>query len=400
MRKSILLACAVAQAAGTCETWCINSCMDLNGPTEVECGGCDESNRCRPGAEGFGRPLSQHGTGGMGHSSAPGISPQACASADRPEGCAAAEVAYDMGEVNRNGKPIAQPKEFVTDWQVGVCDLQRVHHSQLTRRMVEEAQEPFIVVGLTETWGARTGWAKAELLAKYGDEPYHLHAHGNESLRKLLEWEGKYHMGHAVYPPGGCYSDPWRPYSPMLFGALGGDYAVPKYFTPMSTFQMGVGSGDGIGVPPENHPSSWFAAVKGRKRWVLMPPEAGTSRSGGPGSEPPEVMSRMSDNLCEPKNKPKTALHCDQQEGEVIWVPDFWWHETCGLDGFSIGIGGITYSGCCEDREFDGRGGCDEFGKGYKIDDIMSCRAGDLTCGTLPVTKFYSYADHEGHSDS
>ena len=30
------------------------------------------------------------------------------------------------------------------------------------------------------------------------------------------------------------------------------DYAVPEYFTPMSTFQMGVGSGFGIGVPPEN----------------------------------------------------------------------------------------------------------------------------------------------------
>ena len=40
-------------------------------------------------------------------------------------------------------------------------------------------------------------------------------------------------------------------------------YSVPDFFKPMSTFQMGIGSGYGIGVPPENHPSSWFTAVKG-----------------------------------------------------------------------------------------------------------------------------------------
>ena len=91
-------------------------------------------------------------------------------------------------------------------------------------------------------------------------------------------------MGHAVYPPEGCYSDPWRPYSPMLFGALGDDYSLPAYLNPMSTFQMGMGSGSGIGVPPENHPSSWFAAISGRKRWVLNPPSAGTGRSGGYGT--------------------------------------------------------------------------------------------------------------------
>ena len=31
------------------------------------------------------------------------------------------------------------------------------------------------------------------------------------------------------------------------------------------------------------------------------------------------------------------------QPGEVIWVPNYWWHETCGLDEYSAGIGGITY---------------------------------------------------------
>lgn len=115
----------------------------------------------------------------------------------------------------------------------------------------------------------------------------------------------------------------------MLFGALRDDYYLPAYLGPMVTFQMGVGSGYGIGVPPENHPSSWFAVIKGKKRWVLRPPDAGTSRSGGPGTEPPGVMQRWRDpsGLCMPASKPVDALHCDQAEGDVIWVPDYWWHE-------------------------------------------------------------------------
>ena len=34
---------------------------------------------------------------------------------------------------------------------------------------------------------------------------------------------------------------------------------------------------------------------------------------------------------------------CDQLEGEVIWLPSHWWHETCGFDEFSVGVGGIVY---------------------------------------------------------
>ena len=73
-------------------------------------------------------------------------------------------------------------------------------------------------------------------------------------------------------------------------------------------------------MPPENHPSSWFAVIKGRKRWVLRPPDAGSSRNGQPGTEPPGVMQRWGeDGLCSPSNKPTDALHCDQLEGDVIW---------------------------------------------------------------------------------
>ena len=239
-------------------------------------------------------------------------------------------------------------------------------------------------------------------------------------------------MGHAVYPSYACYSDPWRPYSPFLFDEIQSGscaspdlhcilasstrppahhqygpplhrphphgasaaalfsppkltcaaavhrYHVPLYFQPMSTFQMGIGSGVGVGVPPENHPSSWFAAVVGRKRWLLHPDSE---------PEPREMMARRTRDprlQCKPSGKTTSTLDCIQNAGEVMWVPNYWWHETCGLDEFSAGIGGITYKGCCEDIKSsvppDVK--CKRYDEGgYGIRDIPHCK--EHECGTL-----------------
>ena len=131
---------------------------------------------------------------------------------------------------------------------------------------------------------------------------------------------------------------------------------MPRFLTPTGTLQMGIGNGLGVGVPPEHHPSSWFAAVVGRKRWVFHPNEG----------EPPGVLRSSSDEgasgigqgadakfginekgvACElVKPLRRGGLTCDQDVGEVIWTPSYWWHETCGLDDYSVGLGGVTYTG-------------------------------------------------------
>ena len=68
----------------------------------------------------------------------------------------------------------------------------------------------------------------------------------NISLSDLLANRGKYNMGHLLRD-GDCYKERYRPYSPFLRTRIGGDYKVPKYFSPMSTFQIGIGTGPGIG---------------------------------------------------------------------------------------------------------------------------------------------------------
>ena len=48
-----LASVSVAHAL-TCESWCMHSCLELNGSPENECGGCEPPNLCRPGEPGFG----------------------------------------------------------------------------------------------------------------------------------------------------------------------------------------------------------------------------------------------------------------------------------------------------------------------------------------------------------
>jgi hypothetical protein len=187
------------------------------------------------------------------------------------------------------------------------CDLWRidVRKQELTREMLENAEWPFIIDGLTANWTNLRGWEPEAILRTHGDMPFHLHHTYNQTFAELLSIDGKYHMGHAVYPSRACYSDPWRPYSPFLFDEIAsGAYHVPPYFQPMSTFQVGIGRGLGVGVPPENHPSSWFASVVGRKRWLLHPDSE---------KSPAEMMMmHRRDGSCQPVGKTPTTLECVQ----------------------------------------------------------------------------------------
>ena len=229
---------------------------------------------------------------------------------------------------------------FTGDREWGACDIETVRHEDVTREWVLARKTPFIVKGATDDWLAHEKWGLADMLADHGDAPFYVRADGpdaNISLSDLLANRGKYNMGHLLRD-GDCYKERYRPYSPFLRTRIGGDYKVPKYFSPMSTFQIGIGTGPGIGVPPEQHPGAWFAQIKGRKRWILVP------RSTNP---PREVMSRGGDrrgrrNLpdhekCQPSHTARGTMRCDVQMGDIIWVPSFWWHETCGLDQYNVG---------------------------------------------------------------
>ena len=184
MRLSVLLLAAIAVAASgaLCEDWCANKCSDLNGDVTIECAGCGSEYKCRPGEAGFeppkNRPSMQQAV----------VSPEA-------------NVEPPTGMTGAHGNPIQMPTEFIESFEPGACDLEAVEHTEVTREMLRSATKPFMIKGLTHNWTAHTAWAKDELLRRHAQEPFQLHAHGSAALGDLLDWNGKYHMGHAVYPP-------------------------------------------------------------------------------------------------------------------------------------------------------------------------------------------------------
>ena len=54
--------------------------------------------------------------------------------------------------------------------------------------------------------------------------------------------------------------------------------------------------------------------------------------------------------------------------GDIVWVPMFWWHETCGLDVYSVGIGGVSYPGCEHETHETCSGPAD-----YKLEHTQLC---------------------------
>jgi len=316
MRSRILLTVALfsltAAAAASCEEWCKHACEELNGNIEQECGGCDTSDpafTCHPEAANF-----------ANRGAAPrGAVPQM----------------YEHHEDRANTAAFDYHPPHVHE--SGACEFEMIiDHREVNRTWLLGYNKPVLVRGATEDWSARTKWEYDSMLRVYGDSAYHVEHSGNVPLGQLLQRTGKYNMGHMVWPADDCYKELFRPYSPFL-STTAADYEVPSYLKPMRTFQMGIGTGEGIGVPPENHPSAWFAAVVGRKRWILTPP----------GPQPPPAMLNYPG--CLVQKKATASLTCDQLAGDLLWVPDWWWHETCGLDNFSVGIGGITYENADKD---------------------------------------------------
>ena len=216
-----------------------------------------------------------------------------------------------------------------------ICDLETKDINEITREELLKLKEPVIFKNVAENWPALEKWKQESFFHYYGEEIFHLHDTFNVTTKDLLD-KGGYKMGHVLLT-GGCYSHPYRPYSPLLLDKLSNDYIIPEIFEPMSTFQIGIGARAALGVPPESHPSSWFAMISGRKRWVIHPPSK---------KEPRSYIKRRGNCQMEYEVSEKTLV-CDQNYGEVLWLPNFWWHETCGLESYSVGLGGVTYENCC-----------------------------------------------------
>ena len=247
------------------------------------------------------------------------------------------------------------------------CEIEMIDPARVTREMLLARKAPLIIRGGAADWPALERWDKDKLRAEHGGDIFRADPwNANITLGAILDGpRHRYFMGHLLQE-GGCYDSEFRQYSPIL-EALADDYEIPAWGRPMSTFQMGLGSGRTIGVPPEHHPSSWFALVFGRKRWALRPPVGYDPLvqnvsthvwfdqfMNGPEEQnlqqEPDPVIDQRNNCLIVDDVPKDVLLCDQQPGDIMWTPSWWWHETCALEEYSIGLGAVTSDDSSEGR--------------------------------------------------
>ena len=107
-------------------------------------------------------------------------------------------------------------------------------------------------------------------------------------------------------------------------------YQVPDFLTSIVQSRVLSFGGGHRGVQMMQHGVAWLGLVAGAKLWHVASPN----------------LPRPSNRECDNGGKVDWALaasegveHCVMKAGEVIFVPDDWWHATCNLEPYTVGVG-------------------------------------------------------------
>lgn len=282
---------SLANAFSTCIPACVEGCSALNGNYRLECSTCEKKIACNPTVFNFEQVVIENN----GHM----------------------HIKNDLEYLKLQND------------ESEICKEIDIH--DLTSEILINQKTPLLIKNVTNQWIAMEKWTLSSIIKHYGSSFIHLHDKYNLTLSNALKVEKKYYMGH-VLSRRNCYADPWRPYT-LILQDMKQDFVIPDVFKPMQTFQIGIGFGKGVGVPPENHPASWFAMIQGEKSWIVHPPSD---------IIPQSYLQHDQCTFEQINSKLKSGTYCLQKKGDIFWLPDFWWHETCGLSDFSVGIGGVV----------------------------------------------------------
>ena len=89
------------------------------------------------------------------------------------------------------------------------------------------------------------------------------------------------------------------------------------------------------------HGVAWLGLVTGAKLWHLAHPSAPK-----PSDRECSAGGRIDYELAQSEG----VTHCLLRPGETIFVPEQWWHATCNLDPYTIGVGGQLWRPKMEGR--------------------------------------------------
>jgi hypothetical protein len=113
---------------------------------------------------------------------------------------------------------------------------------------------------------------------------------------------------------------------PVLWTPLLDLYVLPPFVDTERrdavSLSFGIGA-DASGVQMHVHGPVWAETLHGRKRWILAEPSA------KPRFDPDR---RSTDWIGDAAQRAElSALDCTLSPGELLWIPDAWWHATINL---------------------------------------------------------------------
>ena len=221
------------------------------------------------------------------------------------------------------------------------CDVDVLTPEQLTPALFAEKyslQRPFILRNATDNAQARQFLAdRCDIIERFGDvqvdlgDPFSLVVHGRASssmsLREYLDTPFDISAPRYFFDRFGR----WIKHLGELGSMLETPAAVqlhPVDAVAPTIFAIGK-TGSGIGL--HAHQDAWNQVLFGAKRWTLYP--------GSPGGVPPEAgynptephLQWLKDVYPAVKDGANRPLECIQHAGDVIYVPEGWYHATVNL---------------------------------------------------------------------
>ena len=240
-------------------------------------------------------------------------------------------------------------------------DIERISAKEVSvEEFIERFERPCrpcLITDAMDGWTANTEWTYDKLRAKFGKHKFKVGS-DDDGYAVRLKFN---HIHHYVNDPAHMRDD-----SPLYifdgsFGDKEGsqpllkDYEVPKYFKEDLFRHVGekrrppyrwvvIGpprSGSSVHVDPLAT-SAWNALISGHKRWALYPPDAGLTK---PDLKPKGMGLDGESVTWFQRMYPKTRgaawtdtrgfprpMDCVQGPGEIMYVPDGWWHAVLNLD--------------------------------------------------------------------
>ncbi|XP_028784919.1 F-box protein At5g06550 [Neltuma alba] len=204
----------------------------------------------------------------------------------------------------------------------------------------EEPNRPVLLEGCLDNWDALKKWDRDYLVQLCGDVKFSV---GPVEMRLEDYFE---------------YSDHVREERPLyLFDPkfaekvpnLDSQFDVPAYFQEDLFSVLGrerpdyrwiivgpAGSGSSFHVDP-NSTSAWNAVIKGSKKWILFPPDVippGVlpSPDGAEVASPVSIIEWFMNFYGATKSWKKKPIECVCKAGEVVFVPNGWWHLVINLE--------------------------------------------------------------------